>query len=546
MDCCKCMGYHEINIDYFIKQVKKNTKDIEYIKSLLPFTIPNVQSIYFVSEIEDLFTFVNTHRNYLLIFDDNKCHNVDNVIFENDVVLLFLDGTLGGNLTINGTIISPIKKIFSNYDNLVVNNNKGYPEYFGAKPNDPLFYNQKLIETCLKVFGNVHFRQADYYINDTIVIDTAHKVISGVKTNQEYTPSKNYGSRIIQVGSKSAIKIGDGTDTGIQSIYIDNLSIICNSDDKSKSGIIIDGVRDLRLKNITVSNFNYGYNIGYCILSYITNCRYLNNTTDTATKVAFNILDKIPSPLGISSIVSLYIDQCDIHFNTSMDTHFGIYFNGTNPIADISIQNTNFFGCGKGIFLKTSSVSETQQNVLISNNAVDNTTDGITIDGKIKALISDNLISSGSWSNLTKHCLYILNNTGVLAVNNMLKSGENAKNDYGIRVVDSNLVKFENSVINFTNPLFISNSSNITSKNVFENRKPITKYTCIYQSVSKLIDESIIKGDNTDSIQLLTCTDSTIFISGLIGSKVVLGSTPINTNDVMKVLDNNIVLVGAK
>lgn len=546
MDCCKCMGYHEINLDYFIKQVKKNTKDIEYIKSLLPFTIPNVQSIYFVSEIEDLFTFVNTNRNYLLIFDDNKCHNVDNVIFENDVVLLFLDGTLGGNLTINGTIISPIKKIFSNYDNLVVNNNKGYPEYFGAKPNDPLFYNQKLIETCLKVFGNVHFRQADYYINDTIVIDTAHKVISGVKTNQEYTPSKNYGSRIIQVGSKSAIKIGDETDTGIQSIYIDNLSIICNSDDKSKSGIIINGVRDLRLKNITVSNFNYGYNIGYCILSYITNCRYLNNTTDTATKVAFNILDKIPSSLGISSIVSLYIDQCDIHFNTSMDTHFGIYFNGTNPIADISIQNTNFFGCGKGIFLKTSSVSETQQNVLISNNTVDNTTDGITIDGKIKALISDNLISSGSWSKLTKHCLYILNNTGVLAVNNMLKSGENAKNDYGIRVVDSNLVKFENSVINFTNPLFISSSSNIASKNVFENRKPITKYTCIYQSVSKLIDESIIKGDNADSIQLLTCTDSTIFISGLIGSKVVLGSTPINTNDVMKVLDNNIVLVGAK
>lgn len=546
MDYCKCMGYHETNIDYFIKQIKQNTSDIEYIKSLLPFTIPNVQSIYFVSEIGDLTTFVNTHNNYLLIFDDNKEHKVDNVIFENDVVLLFLDGTLGGNITINGTIISPIKKIFSNYDNLVVNNNKGYPEYFGAKPNDPLFYNQRLIEDCLKVFGNVHFRQADYYINDTIVIDNAHKVISGVKTNQEYTPSKNYGSRIVQVNNKSAIKIGNGTDTGIQSIYIDNLSIICDSNDKKTNGIIINGVRDLRLKNITVSNFNYGYNIGYCILSYITNCRYLNNTTDQSTKVAFNILDKAPSSLGISSIVSLYIDQCDIHFNSSMDTHFGIYFSGINPIADISIQNTNFFGCGKGIFLKTSSSSETQQNVLISNNTVDNTTDGITIDGKIKALISNNLISSGSWSELTKHCLYILNNTGVVAVDNMLKSGEDTTNDYGIRVVQSDLLRLENSLINFTNPLFITNSKNVKSKNMFENRKAITKYTCIYQNVSKLIEESVIKGNNSDSIQLLTCTDATIFTSGLVGSKVVIGSAPINSNDVMKVLDNNIVLVGAK
>ena len=563
MGCCN-HGYHEFNLDWFMEQFRQLWNKVNSIQTGGG-AIPH---IYYADDIKDWVSFVGNDPQGILIFnnaDVNHIYNIpDNILFPENLDILALSGLISGSPKILGQFYAPAARVFAE-DFTGTCDGVGRPEWFGAKTGDAAYDNAGYINRCIAAFRTAILAPEDYYITDTIYINQSRKTLIGSGVNQTFLPDGDGdGSRIIQTAKKTAINIGGGNDyaESIVTIRLKEFSITAYDPDYSitSAGITLNGVRDFKCNNITVSNFKLGYNISNIVLSYIEHCRYLSNKStndgESATGININTLNNLP--VGISSMVSLYLENNDIEFTNQGISNTGIYCSGVGNVADLLINGNNFVQCGTGIYLDcTHSTDNLQQNIWIRNNCIDNCgADGVRIDGPLKAGIIGNWISCGSWNSATKHGYYHTNGTShnaVVFTGNLLKSAGGTA--YGIRIVGCRSEDIDGVLSEWSNPVFISSSENIKcdmeitadSDRVFNTINAI-----ILENCHSCYIEGSIRGEKEykDGCQILTsqkCQVNPARYESLSGSKVVIGATSIANDSIFKALaDGNTVIADAE
>ena len=457
-------------IEWFLKRLA------EYVNTLGNVQDIDLSNVYFIGEIDDIREFSLTTDCGLLIVN-NGIDNVipTNTVFSEHLDIFFMCGTMSGEFTIKGTIIAGRQRIFGDGSNVTINTAKnpiGYPEYYGATINDINVDNSNAINACISAFPFTQLSAGDYYIQSPIIINTSHKTLKGIQINQEYLPGNvGIGTRVIQTSNtQHGVIVGDSTDTAVNctTIHIEQLTILNYAPVWSNKtyGIYVNGGRAVYVDHVTCNNFTDGFHFGYIIQSYITYCRHLSQkpASDSTVSCGFGFDDLPASPSGISSTVSLYINYCDVHFNNHGATHYGVrFYNGANPVADVWVEDNNFYGCASCIlFGSTYTGSDTMQDIIVANNCCDNCLDGIHIIGRIASQIYGNWVSIGSWGTITKHGIYLTNaDNGTVVVGNTIKSGNAVtdETDYGLRVSGAYGVAFVgNYIYNYAHPIYCNDT----------------------------------------------------------------------------------------
>lgn len=453
-------------IEWFLKHLA------EYVNTLGNVQDIDASNIYFIDKINDLREFSLTVNCGLLVINNGENNVVPTgTIFQDGIDILFICGTLSGDFTINGNILAGKQRLFGDGSSIKINTDKnpiGFPEYFGATPNNVEYDNSDAINKCITTFPCTQLASCDYYIEKPIEISISHRTIKGVQINQEYLPGNDgLGTRLIQISPTShGIVIGDGTKNAenCTTVHVEQMSILNYQPvwNNKTYGVYINGARAVYIDHITCNNFRDGFHFGYVIQSYITYSRHLSQkpNSDTSVSCGFGFDDLPASSLGIASTVSLYINYCDVHFNNHSASNYGVrFYNDQNPIADVWVQNCNFYGCASCIlFASNYTGSDTMQDIIISNNCCDNCTDGIHIIGRIVCNIYGNWVSVGAWNSITKHGIYLDNcDNGSIMCGNTIKSGNSVtdESDYGIRVTGGyNIVCTGNLIYNYAHPIF--------------------------------------------------------------------------------------------
>lgn len=563
MECCNS-GYHEFNLDWFMGQFRQLWEKVNSIQT----DGGAIPHIYYADDIEDWHSFIGNEPQGILIFNNPDVNHIyhipDNIVFPENLDILALAGLISGSPKILGQFYAPAARVFAE-DFAGTCDGVGRPEWFGAKTGDAAYNNVSYINRCIAAFRTTMLAPEDYYIAGTIYINQSRKTVIGSGVNQTFLPDgEGDGSRIIQTGAVTALNIGGGDvyADSIVTIRLREFSITAYEPDYSvtSAGITLNGVRDFKCNNITVSNFKLGYNISNIVLSYIEHCRYLCDkpSSDVNNATGFNINTLVNLPVGISSMVSLYLNDNDVEFTNQGDSNTGIYCSGVGNVADLLINGNNFVQCGTGIYLDcTHSTDNLQQNIWVRDNCIDNCgVDGIRIDGPLKAGIIGNWISCGSWGASTKHGYYHTSGASYNAVvftGNLLKSAGGTA--YGIRVVGCRSEDIAGALSEWSNPVFISSSENIkcdTEITADSDREFNGVNAIIFESCHSCQIGGSIRGEKEykDGCQLLTsqmCQVNPARYESLSGSKVVIAATAIANDSIFKALaDGNTVIAAAE
>lgn len=121
-----------------------------------------------------------------------------------NVTLVFLNGAKlsinnGMTVTINGPLQAGVHQIFSGMGTVVFNQavtTVGYPEWWGAITNDGNVDCLVAISACIVALPVTQLQRADYFISDTLKIQTPHRTIQGVDIHW-YDETSNKATRII-------------------------------------------------------------------------------------------------------------------------------------------------------------------------------------------------------------------------------------------------------------------------------------------------------------------------------------------------------------
>lgn len=346
----------------------------------------------------------------LLIVNDGITHTFNNVIFPNNITIMFVSGMFAGTFTIEGTVIAPLQQIFDIKSNVtIVNNTTGYPEWFGAIINsaDAASTNVAAIQKCISIYTNTMLHNGHYYINNTISINANDKVLSG------YSYSRALESAVLHcIGNFIAIDLGSTTSTTFEcnSPTIQNIGIYFESDTITLNavGIRIVSTINAHIEQILIQNCGIGV-----ITSNAGNAR-IKNITVVLNKNLYNAKGFYITSLaafysGVGTNASCYVDHFDVFSDNGMynNNAYGLYFDGRG-IADNFISNfeTAFIGNGVYLNLENTILGEySNQDAHFTRLILDSVTNGFTVydtDGNkspIQILISDSYIMGKTTGN---------------------------------------------------------------------------------------------------------------------------------------------------
>lgn len=445
--------------------------------------------IYYTSitSIEDIIA--DTDETLMIVNGGNLV--LDGVVFPSNIDIMFVNGIMSGSFTINGNIIAGRKQIFAVDANMTAKNDVGFPEWFGAVRNDATVDDTAAIQKCYDTFDITSFDSGEYHVNGTIYLDRSYTAVVGTHMNNLSGTSVSRGTRIIQEdGSANTFEVGVKNATtsstyDIANIFIRDISIVVAADGidytANTYGVRIYVLRGLYMDSVSVTNYANGFYIASLAMGYISRCRFISNKPASVTEQTSGFhLDPVAPILGdsISSFSSIWIDHCDIHFNTpSVINTFGVYApQGSTGIADIAIDYTNFYGCTNGIRL-TGTTTDVQNDIFIRGNCVDNCFEAVVLIGALKAVVTDNWISVGrpyigTGSAYTRKGVYVLNN-GVYGScqikNNVIKAMSGlatAVISSGVRIENSRHIISENVIDNMSIPVEIVGTSDAHCMNI--------------------------------------------------------------------------------
>jgi hypothetical protein len=352
----------------------------------------------------------------------------------------------------------------------------GYPEQFGAKPNNSGFDNSTAIVNCNSYFPITQLQAANYYTTQSIVLQTNSRLIRGVPVNGDSGGTlpitriicNSATANIIQVGPNSQ-PTPDSTVGFLGFINLESITIArsvpvtpVSSGFFGPAGLLVQWVTSCQYTDIWSLESQNAFMIRGTVNCRFESChgyRSVPGSTSTNDFCCSFMQDNSPNIGFVSGNASLYYTFCgavgtNTHWNGSTaaltsygwysfggfsdtfmtssetaNTNWGCVFNGSNTSVqssgeDLSIENSVFDGCDLGgIFVGNSNVANNsvrlQGNYCGPLDSGAGTPAGITfsdIDGSF-AVIGNQVISNAA--SVGSIGLYIFGAAGVAASDNV-------------------------------------------------------------------------------------------------------------------------------
>ena len=313
-------------------------------------------------------------------------YKVSDVDFTNTVY--FIGGVIkGGNVQFNKEFIASRTKIF---DNCVVKNNTntvGYPEWFGAVPNNADIDNSEFINTALKSFASVSLGNGDYYVSNPVHINKSNRTLYGVhRKDWAYTDESNYGTKIISIRPTDfCIKIGtderpNTINDCVQNIVVKDItcSRTSSSDWVSNScTVICKYLLRSTIMNVTCFNQDIGIMLQGCTNVHIEKCTVFSEclpTGDSSRTIRGVLIDNsVLSPNNVPN-VSIYVTDCIINTGggviLSDSTGIAVY-SSTNNVSDLFFEGNAIEWLNMGVYIQGNNGVSTSNDIHIISNELD-------------------------------------------------------------------------------------------------------------------------------------------------------------------------------
>ena len=282
--------------------------------------------------------------NAIIIIDEGTYLISGNVTIPSNIVIEFIgELDITGNLTINGEIKSPLKQIFKGTGTLTINDGKnsiGYPEWFGAKINDDTTNNEEGINKCINIFPTTIFQSGNYYISDTINVNTAGKTLKGVSNKTTIIMKDNF-NKIMHVGFTS---FPSEVNSLPRYFNISDIILTRNTTQyiTGSIGLHTEYLLYGNFTNVIVRESCDNFLINGVVATKFNNCTSFNTTLDSddTTRVinSFGIDGFSDIPLAGNN-ASLYLNGCNASFGgICYNLCHGLNIIGNYRLADIYID----------------------------------------------------------------------------------------------------------------------------------------------------------------------------------------------------------------
>lgn len=503
-----------------------------------------------------------------------------NLVLSNGTYLIDKNCTLNGVYFAGGKfkIINNAKLILKDifcpflyqiFDNIngsvqVINSNKiGYPEYFGAIANNGACDCTKAINDTIKYFDTTHLQLADYFCNDTIVINTSRKTIKG---HSNYQLAEQKGTRII-VNSSTKDTMFVGYDSPPNDIvnYITNVkisnielgrSIVPTSkpsgeESSSPKGLLIKYCYMCDFEYLRTTEHSIGYYITgtvYCHFRRCTAFRSLQGTTPI-NDFWFGFLINGVTNIGLASgNASLYLTDCNssIGGNVKFSETVGALVIGRS--ADLFMTGFETSNTNSGIIIQGDNSKEGNVDVHIIKPIIDTFKDnGIYFQniGKYGCIDLSNGYFAPVGGSLTSYCVRFDNFLGSANLTNNQSITWQNDTALGLFINNSSgVVSKNNSVLGCKRPISIINSNNIIIEDVINNPEQkgtqgavyiVDSNRCYIKPLIKGITDSFpqgvyFNGTNSKWNEVNCSTIDSSCITGGSANKVLYNTTQVTTN----------------
>jgi len=394
----------------------------------------------------------------------------------------------GITVTFTNEIIAGIYQIFNlNTSGLIIpnlsKNNKCYIEWFGAIPNDSNYDTSVNFTQAQQFFNKIELQAADYWINNTIVVDKSHFTIKG---KGKHWLKNNQSTRIIQTdGTKDAIyvygssAVNTDPSTFVQEVHLSGFDCLHVNLTTPALGNEIGGPAGIRVKyalytyieNVNCVEGYLGFVLSGTIQSHLKNCFAFRSSAATVNDANSN--DKFfgffldgNTNIGLAGgNGSTYITDCSARTggNPTLITSVGLFNIGN--FVDTFIFRMETSHCIEGIsFDGTGATNVGNVDVHIINPVVDTYSDrGIYIRNTNNAgnisISSPYCAPAGSASSALGAIEVRNSNASVSIINPNLIGGGNT-NAVGINIASAQNVTIDGGcVVDFVRPISLTSSN---------------------------------------------------------------------------------------
>jgi hypothetical protein len=281
---------------------------------------------------------------------------------------LYIDGIIGGSITINGPIMAKNKQIFAANSSVTIEDQyaDGWADWF---PD---------LQSAINVLKKVHLSNKKYTATGNIIINKSGFSMVG----PEYS-ADTQGAQIV-LSENYNIVIGDTSGRVVNNfprcITIENIEILGNGTQYPVSvyGVIRGNFRNIYIKT-TASNAPGGFYITKNVACVYENCFVQSvNHTNSNRFLAYHCTDQL-DPILAGGNASLYLVRCsynDTYTTSSSFQSVGFYVQGAG--ADVFLTSCETASAGIGALFEGTTITGNNRfnDILISNCVFDSCANG--------------------------------------------------------------------------------------------------------------------------------------------------------------------------
>lgn len=336
----------------------------------------------------------------------------------------------------------------------------GYPEWFGAQPNNPGFDCRAPMTDCVVMFPVTQLQAADYWFNDTWKINTGHRAIKGFsfRADGEVTATR----LLVQSATHDCVQVGPDSNPGggpnsfLACVEMSNLTLT-RSVTLTPPASGFGGPAGLRLQyallcffdRVQASENSSGFFITGTVGCHFTQCfafRSVVGTTGTNDYFHGFHMDNTASIGLASGNASVYITECNVSVGNTVNAFTessGLYITG--GLTDTFVSRLETSTVQFGANLNAPSGSDVAEDMHIISCVFDQCWTGVSINSlSANTAISLTDVYVGLTSDSNAVAGYLVHNSvGSVGIANgqVVSGGANAgaglsvQNSSGVRAI---------------------------------------------------------------------------------------------------------------
>ena len=386
-------------------------------------------------------------------------------------------------LTINGCFDAGVYQVFScTGTGKVVFNSQftsvGYPEWWGAITNTSVDC-LAAMNACVLACTVTQLQAADYFISNTLKIQTRTRTLRGMGFNYLGNDSSSATRVIVASGTVNCIQMGPDTEPAggindfLTDVRVENLQAtrsiapIINS---SCSGILNQYTLYSYIDKVKAAENQIGFHLGGCVQAHTTDCYAFRSTagtgagTDLFYGYYINGLDYDIGAAGGNA--SIYFDVCNATSAGSAPSN-SIGFYARNNFTDCYISNCETNSTAYGIYVDGNGLTTQQygnNDLLITAPVIDVFT--------IAGIRFNNISKFGSVSVNGGYCapaggagpiagLYFTSSLGQVSISDFQIIGNSSSSCTGITAVTARNIESRTQIIDCnTSPISLTGVEN--------------------------------------------------------------------------------------